>query len=152
MDLVYSLGVEVFLKFEWSGSHGRSVLARARSVGIGDDSLGIEFDEPYVPEPDLGKRYYDYKKKATEKIEIEKYKLGNPQSFRYLNQLNCYELVGVSDAHEYLATRRAMDITGITEAEQDSIFKVVAVIHHLGSRLPSIVSARARVAGAGAIS
>ncbi|KAF9597973.1 hypothetical protein IFM89_023458 [Coptis chinensis] len=65
--------------------------------------------------------------------EIEKYKLGNPQSFRYLNQLNCYELVGVSDAHEYLATRRAMDITGITEAEQDSIFKVVAVIHHLGN-------------------
>ncbi|KAF9601731.1 hypothetical protein IFM89_022818, partial [Coptis chinensis] len=73
---------------------GRSVLARARSVGIGDDgfemgdteeetigdvrigmrnfvdsafglhgdavidddSLGIEFDEPYVPEPDLEKR------------------------------------------------------------------------------------------------
>ncbi|KAF9614993.1 hypothetical protein IFM89_021547 [Coptis chinensis] len=66
------------------------------------------------------------------KQEIEKYKLGNPQSFHYLNQLNCYELVGVSDAHEYLATRRAMDIIGITEAEQDSIFKVVAVIHHLG--------------------
>ncbi|KAF9620429.1 hypothetical protein IFM89_012606 [Coptis chinensis] len=41
--------------------------------------------------------------------------------------------VGVSDAHEYLATRRAMDITRITEAEQDSIFKVVAVIHHLGN-------------------
>ncbi|KAF9608906.1 hypothetical protein IFM89_012074 [Coptis chinensis] len=34
----------------------------------GDGSLGIEFDEPYVPEPDLGKRYYDYKKKATEKL------------------------------------------------------------------------------------
>ncbi|KAF9608924.1 hypothetical protein IFM89_012092 [Coptis chinensis] len=65
--------------------------------------------------------------------EIEKYKLGNPQSFRYLNQSNCYELVGVSDAHEYLATRRAMDIIGITEAEQDSIFKVVAAILHLGN-------------------
>ncbi|KAF9590466.1 hypothetical protein IFM89_035343 [Coptis chinensis] len=34
----------------------------------GDGSLGIEFDEPYVPKPDLGKRYYDYKKKATEKL------------------------------------------------------------------------------------
>ncbi|KAF9616239.1 hypothetical protein IFM89_029015 [Coptis chinensis] len=35
---------------------------------VGDGSLGPEFDEPYVPEPDLGKRYYEYKKKATEKL------------------------------------------------------------------------------------
>ncbi|KAF9620428.1 hypothetical protein IFM89_012605 [Coptis chinensis] len=42
------------------GLHGDAV--------AGDNSLGIEFDEPYVPEPDLGKRYYDYKKKATEKL------------------------------------------------------------------------------------
>ncbi|KAF9624477.1 hypothetical protein IFM89_011520 [Coptis chinensis] len=31
---------------------------------VGDGSLGLEFDEPYVPEPDLGKRYYEYKKKG----------------------------------------------------------------------------------------
>ncbi|KAF9594880.1 hypothetical protein IFM89_035041 [Coptis chinensis] len=42
------------------GLHGDAV--------TGDGSLGIEFDEPYVSEPDLGKRYYDYKKKATEKL------------------------------------------------------------------------------------
>ncbi|KAF9615980.1 hypothetical protein IFM89_027410 [Coptis chinensis] len=42
------------------GLHGDTV--------AGDDSLGIEFDDPYVPEPELGKRYYDYKKKATEKL------------------------------------------------------------------------------------
>ncbi|KAF5188692.1 Myosin-11 [Thalictrum thalictroides] len=65
--------------------------------------------------------------------EIEKYKLGNPESFHYLNQSNCYELVGVNDAHEYLATRRAMDIVGISEKEQDSIFKVVASLLHLGN-------------------
>ncbi|KAF9613257.1 hypothetical protein IFM89_006616 [Coptis chinensis] len=35
---------------------------------VGDGSLGLEFDEPYVPKPDLGKRYYEYKKKATEKL------------------------------------------------------------------------------------
>ncbi|KAF9616753.1 hypothetical protein IFM89_032272 [Coptis chinensis] len=42
------------------GLHGDAVTS--------DGSLGIEFDEPYLPEPDLGKRYYDYKKKATEKL------------------------------------------------------------------------------------
>lgn len=50
--------------------------------------------------------------------ERERYKLGNPRSFHYLNQSNCYELEGVSDAHDYLTTRRAMDIVGISEKEQ----------------------------------
>ena len=50
--------------------------------------------------------------------EIEKYKLGDPKSFHYLNQSNCYELIGVNDALEYLATRRAMDVVGISDKEQ----------------------------------
>ena len=50
--------------------------------------------------------------------EVEKYKLGSPKSFHYLNQSKCYELVGVNDGLEYLATRRAMDIVGISKKEQ----------------------------------
>ncbi|XP_044494983.1 myosin-17-like [Mangifera indica] len=65
--------------------------------------------------------------------DIAKYKLGNPKSFHYLNQSNCYELDGVNDAHEYLATRRAMDIVGISDQEQEAIFRVVAAILHLGN-------------------
>ncbi|KAH9713487.1 Myosin-17 [Citrus sinensis] len=65
--------------------------------------------------------------------DIAKYKLGSPKSFHYLNQSNCYELDGVSDAHEYLATRRAMDIVGISDQEQEAIFRVVAAILHLGN-------------------
>ncbi|GAB4841689.1 hypothetical protein Ancab_022411 [Ancistrocladus abbreviatus] len=70
---------------------------------------------------------------AAPQEEIDKYKLGNPRSFHYLNQTNCYELVGVSDAQDYLATRRAMDIVGISKQEQDAIFRVVAAILHLGN-------------------
>ncbi|RVX05381.1 Myosin-17 [Vitis vinifera] len=65
--------------------------------------------------------------------EREKYKLGNPKSFHYLNQSNCYELDGVNDAHEYHATRRAMDVVGISEEEQEAIFRVVAAVLHLGN-------------------
>eukprot|EP00268_Persea_americana_P053932 TRINITY_DN6144_c0_g1_i2.p1 TRINITY_DN6144_c0_g1~~TRINITY_DN6144_c0_g1_i2.p1 ORF type:complete len:1265 (-),score=311.33 TRINITY_DN6144_c0_g1_i2:689-4090(-) len=65
--------------------------------------------------------------------DIEKYKLGNPKSFHYLNQSNCYELVGVNDADDYLATRKAMGIVGISEQEQEAIFRVVAAILHLGN-------------------
>lgn len=65
--------------------------------------------------------------------EREKYKLGSPESFHYLNQSKYYTLDGVSDAEEYLATRRAMDIVGISEEEQEAIFRVVAAILHLGN-------------------
>ncbi|KAJ6913923.1 myosin-17-like isoform X1 [Populus alba x Populus x berolinensis] len=65
--------------------------------------------------------------------EREKYKLENPKSFHYLNQTNCYKLDGVDDAEEYLATRRAMDIVGISEEEQEAIFRVVAAILHIGN-------------------
>lgn len=70
---------------------------------------------------------------AAPQEEIEKYKLGNPKSFHYLNQSKCYELVGVNDAHDYLATRRAMDIVGISKSEQEAIFRVIAAILHLGN-------------------
>ncbi|KAI4301137.1 hypothetical protein L6164_034448 [Bauhinia variegata] len=65
--------------------------------------------------------------------ERERYKLGDPSSFHYLNQSNCYELSGINAAQEYLKTKRAMDIVGIGEQEQEAIFRVVAAILHLGN-------------------
>ncbi|XP_017234986.1 myosin-11 isoform X1 [Daucus carota subsp. sativus] len=70
---------------------------------------------------------------AAPEEEVKKYKLGDPTSFHYLNQSKCYELIGVNDSEEYLATRRAMSIVGISETEQEAIFKVVAAILHLGN-------------------
>ncbi|KAL8258525.1 hypothetical protein R6Q59_026478 [Mikania micrantha] len=63
----------------------------------------------------------------------KKYKLGKPQTFHYLNQTNCYELNGVDESKEYHATRKAMDVVGISSNEQEAIFRVVAAILHLGN-------------------
>lgn len=49
---------------------------------------------------------------------VERYKLGDPKSFHYLNQSKSYKLDGVDDAQEYLDTVRAMDVVGISEQEQ----------------------------------
>jgi len=51
----------------------------------------------------------------------ENYKLDSPDKYHYLNQSNCYKLDGVDDTEEYLATRRAMDIVGISAEDQVSI-------------------------------
>ncbi|KAL1550095.1 myosin-6-like [Salvia divinorum] len=70
---------------------------------------------------------------AAPQEEVQKYKLGNPRTFHYLNQTNCYELDGVDDAKEYIVTRKAMDTVGISVQEQDAIFRVIAAILHLGN-------------------
>ncbi|GLT81491.1 hypothetical protein SLA2020_528730 [Shorea laevis] len=65
--------------------------------------------------------------------DVEKYKLGNPRTFHYLNQSNFYELDGVDESKGYLTVRRAMGVVGISPKEQDAIFRVVAGILHLGN-------------------
>ncbi|CAH1448795.1 unnamed protein product [Lactuca virosa] len=65
--------------------------------------------------------------------DAKKFKLGDPRSFHYLNQTNCYEVANIDDGREYLETRSAMDVVGINNDEQDAIFRVVAAILHLGN-------------------
>ncbi|XP_077236357.1 myosin isoform X2 [Tasmannia lanceolata] len=65
--------------------------------------------------------------------DAEKYKLGHPSNFHYLNQSKIYELDGVNSAEEYIKTRRAMDIVGISLDEQEAIFRTLAAILHLGN-------------------
>jgi hypothetical protein len=50
--------------------------------------------------------------------DVERCKLGDPRTFHYLNQTNCHEVANVDDAREYLETRNAMDIVGISQDEQ----------------------------------
>lgn len=65
--------------------------------------------------------------------ERERYKLGDPSTFHYLNQSNCYKIDGLDESKEYLETRKAMDICGINTEEQEAIFRIVAAILHLGN-------------------
>lgn len=44
--------------------------------------------------------------------------MGDPRTFHYMNQTNCYEVANVDDAREYLLTRHAMDVVGINQDEQ----------------------------------
>ncbi|XP_073274635.1 myosin-12 isoform X2 [Primulina huaijiensis] len=65
--------------------------------------------------------------------DLKKFKLGDPRTFHYLNQSNCYEVANVDDAREYLETRNAMDVVGINQDEQEAIFRIVASILHMGN-------------------
>lgn len=82
---------------------------------------------------DPERNYHCFYQLCASGMDAEKYKLGHPSDFHYLNQSKTYELDGVSNAEEYTNTRRAMDIVGISQEEQEAIFRTLAAILHLGN-------------------
>jgi hypothetical protein len=58
--------------------------------------------------------------------DVAKYKLGDPSTFHYLNQTNYYKVSIIDDAREYLETRNAMDVVGISPEEH--VFLATGVI------------------------
>ncbi|TKY58001.1 Myosin-15 protein [Spatholobus suberectus] len=82
---------------------------------------------------DPERNYHCFYQMCAFERDAEKYKLGHPSHFHYLNQSKIYELDGVSNAEEYLKTRRAMDVVGINHEDQEAIFRVLAAILHLGN-------------------
>ncbi|RAL52847.1 hypothetical protein DM860_007615 [Cuscuta australis] len=82
---------------------------------------------------DPERNYHCFYQLCASGVDAEKYKLSHPSHFHYLNQSKTYELDGVSSAEEYVKTRRAMDIVGISNEEQEAIFRTLAAILHLGN-------------------
>ncbi|KEH35883.1 myosin-15 isoform X2 [Medicago truncatula] len=86
-----------------------------------------------VQTTDPERNYHCFYQLCASERDVEKYKLGHPSHFHYLNQSKVYELDGVSSAEEYIKTRRSMDIVGISHEDQDAIFRTLAAILHLGN-------------------
>ncbi|CAM6090837.1 unnamed protein product [Calypogeia fissa] len=82
---------------------------------------------------DPERNYHCFYQLCASPEDCEKYKLGDARSFHYLNQSPVFELNNINNAREYLKTRRAMDVVGISPEEQEAIFRVVAAILHLGN-------------------
>jgi myosin-5 len=55
---------------------------------------------------------------AAPEEDAKKFKLGDPKIYHYLNQSKCIQLDAMNDAEEYHATKKAMDVVGISSEEQ----------------------------------
>ncbi|XP_058786002.1 myosin-15-like isoform X1 [Vicia villosa] len=86
-----------------------------------------------VQTTDPERNYHCFYQLCASEKDAEKYKLGHPSHFHYLNQSRVYELDGVSSAEEYIKTRKSMDIVGISHEDQEAIFRTLAAILHLGN-------------------
>ncbi|OIT20310.1 myosin-11 [Nicotiana attenuata] len=59
--------------------------------------------------------------------------LGDPESFDYLIQSCCYELVSVTGSHGSLGIKKVMEIVELKVKEQEAIFRFVASVLPLGN-------------------
>ena len=60
------------------------------------------------------------------------YELGPLSSFAYPCAGKCLSVEHILDADDFGQTKRAMDLIGITPAEQQDIFRVLAAVLHIG--------------------
>ncbi|KAL4571155.1 hypothetical protein LXL04_017906 [Taraxacum kok-saghyz] len=86
-----------------------------------------------VQTTDSERNYHCFYQLCASGRDADVYKLGHPTNFHYLNQSSVYEWDGESSAEEYMKTRRAMDVFGISCEEQEAIFRTLAAILHLGN-------------------
>ena len=64
---------------------------------------------------------------------VDKLQLYDAENFHYVNQSGCYTVDDVDDAKDFQDVVNAMNTMGISAAEQENIFEIIAGILHLGN-------------------
>ncbi|OAX40076.1 hypothetical protein K503DRAFT_28351 [Rhizopogon vinicolor AM-OR11-026] len=76
--------------------------------------------------------FYQFTKAASED-QREQFGLQGPESYAYTSMSNCFEVQDIDDSKDYADTLNAMKIIGLSNQEQNEIFRMLAVILWLGN-------------------
>ncbi|KIJ06891.1 hypothetical protein PAXINDRAFT_19902 [Paxillus involutus ATCC 200175] len=76
--------------------------------------------------------FYQFTKAASDE-QREQFGLQGPESYAYTSMSNCLDVQGMNDAEDYADTLNAMRTIGLSEQEQNEIFRMLAVVLWLGN-------------------
>ncbi|THD00197.1 hypothetical protein EYZ11_000388 [Aspergillus tanneri] len=76
--------------------------------------------------------FYQFTKAAPQKYR-DMFGVQQPQSYLYTSKSKCYDVSGVDDSAEFRDTLNAMKIIGMSEPEQDNVFRMLAAILWIGN-------------------
>ncbi|RLM00681.1 hypothetical protein CFD26_102581 [Aspergillus turcosus] len=76
--------------------------------------------------------FYQFTKAAPQKYR-DLFGIQQPQSYLYTSRSKCYDVPGVDDSAEFRDTVNAMSVIGMTESEQDNVFRMLAAILWIGN-------------------
>jgi myosin-1 len=76
--------------------------------------------------------FYQFTKGASENYR-QMLGVQKPESYAYTSKSKCFNVDGIDDLQEYQDTLNAMKVIGLSQAEQDEIFRVLAAILWTGN-------------------
>lgn len=76
--------------------------------------------------------FYQLTKGAPQKYR-DSFGLQQPQSYLYTSRSKCFDVPGIDDVAEFKDTLDAMRVIGMSDAEQDNVFRMLAAILWIGN-------------------
>ncbi|KAF2084035.1 hypothetical protein K490DRAFT_59985 [Saccharata proteae CBS 121410] len=76
--------------------------------------------------------FYQFTKSAPQNYR-EMFGIQQPQSYVYTSKAKCFDVDGVDDHAEFADTMNAMKVIGLSQGEQDDIFRMLSTILWLGN-------------------
>ncbi|KAF7591496.1 class II myosin [Aspergillus hancockii] len=76
--------------------------------------------------------FYQFTKAAPQKYR-DMFGIQQPQSYLYTSRSKCFDVPGVDDSAEFSDTLNAMSVIGMSEPEQDNVFRMLAAILWIGN-------------------
>eukprot|EP01124_Arcella_intermedia_P005227 TRINITY_DN13079_c0_g1_i1.p1 TRINITY_DN13079_c0_g1~~TRINITY_DN13079_c0_g1_i1.p1 ORF type:complete len:2192 (+),score=673.69 TRINITY_DN13079_c0_g1_i1:67-6642(+) len=136
--LLEALGNAKTLKNNNSSRFGKFIKITFDSAGLisGSSIVSYLLERSRVVTRGLDERNFHifYQLIAALKPEQKKqYHLTDYSDYNYLSNSGSYQVDGIDDVQEFEATRVALDILSFSKEEQDTIFRVIAAILHIGN-------------------
>jgi myosin-1 len=76
--------------------------------------------------------FYQFTKAAPKEYR-DMFGIQQPQSYLYTNRSKCFDVPGIDDAGDFKDTLNAMKTIGLSKAEQDNIFRMLAAVLWVGN-------------------
>ncbi|KAK3069209.1 class II myosin, partial [Teratosphaeriaceae sp. CCFEE 6253] len=76
--------------------------------------------------------FYQFTKAASQEHRTN-YGIQQPSTYSYTSKSKCYDVAGIDDTADFKDTLNAMSVIGMTKAEQDNIFRMLAAILWIGN-------------------
>jgi myosin-1 len=136
--LLESFGNAKTLRNNNSSRFGKYLQLQFNSQGepVGADITNYLLEKSRVVGQILNERnfhiFYQFTKGASQKYR-EIYGVQKPESYLYTSRSKCFNVDGIDDLAEYQDTLNAMKIIGLSQAEQDEIFRILAAILWTGN-------------------
>ncbi|KAG6014011.1 class II myosin [Claviceps lovelessii] len=76
--------------------------------------------------------FYQFTKGASQQYQ-ELFGIQKPETYAYLSRSKCFNVDGIDDVTDFQDTLNAMEVIGLSEAEQDEIFRMLAATLWIGN-------------------